>query len=54
VIFEDRGITYVISPDLFEKAKPIRVDFVVSKRGAGLKIMSEWKDPSGCSPTCGC
>ncbi|MBN1545980.1 MAG: hypothetical protein JW902_04900 [Syntrophaceae bacterium] len=54
VTFEDRGITYVISPDLFEKAKPIRVDFVESARGSGLKIFSELKDIGGCGPSCGC
>ena len=51
--FHDRGITYVIGKDLFDKARPIRVDFETSARGSGLKIWSELKDAGGCGPTCG-
>jgi len=54
VIFKDRGITYVISKDLYEKSRPIRVDFEISARGSGLKISSELKDAGGCGSTCGC
>jgi Fe-S cluster assembly iron-binding protein IscA len=54
LIFDDRGITYVISKDLFEKAKPILVDFAISRRGSGLKITSELKPGDSCSPSCGC
>ena len=54
VIFRDRNLTYVISKDLFEKAKPILVDFVTSSRGSGLKIISELKVDETCRSTCGC
>ena len=52
--FHDRGITYVIGKDLFEKARPIRVDFETSARGSGLKILSKLKETGSCGPTCGC
>jgi len=54
LIFHDRDITYVISKDLFAKAKPILVDFVTSTRGSGLKITSELKADENCGPSCGC
>ena len=54
LIFHDRGITYVISKDLFEKAKPIIVDFATSTRGSGLKITSELKPSESGGPSCGC
>jgi len=54
VILHDRGITYVIHKDLFEKARPILVDFAASKRGAGLKITSALKPGEKCGPACGC
>jgi Fe-S cluster assembly iron-binding protein IscA len=54
LIFHDRDITYVISKDLFEKTKPIVVDFATSRRGAGLKITSALKPDDSCGPGCGC
>lgn len=54
MIFHDRGITLVMDRDLFEKAKPIRIDFIESPRGSGLKITSALKPGEGCGPTCGC
>jgi Fe-S cluster assembly iron-binding protein IscA len=54
LIFYDRDITYVIDKDLWEKAKPIVVDFTTSARGSGLKITSELKVDENCGPSCGC
>lgn len=54
MIFHNRKITYVISKDLFEKAKPILVDFATSTRGSGLKITPELKADENCGPSCGC
>lgn len=39
-VFEDDGITYVINKELFEQARPIRVDFITTHMGSKLSISS--------------
>jgi Fe-S cluster assembly iron-binding protein IscA len=51
-IFEDRGITYVIEKDLFEKVKPIAVEFITTPRGGGFKLNSSLKPPEGACGSC--
>lgn len=52
-IFDDRGLTYVIERDLYEKAKPIRVDYVDTPMGAGFNISSSMQFGRTCG-SCSC
>ena len=53
-VFEDRGITYLIEKALFEKVKPITVDFVTTPRGSGFKLTSSLSQESACGSSCSC
>jgi len=53
-IFEDRGVTYLVEKTLFEKVKPIVVDFVTTPRGSGFKLTSSLKQESACGSSCSC
>jgi Fe-S cluster assembly iron-binding protein IscA len=53
-IFEDRGITYLVEKDLFEKVKPIEIDFITTPRGSGFKLTSSLKQESACGSSCSC
>ena len=44
-IFEDRGVTYLVEKELFERIKPIAVEFIHSPRGGGFKLISSLKPP---------
>jgi Fe-S cluster assembly iron-binding protein IscA len=48
VTFTDQNITFAIDRDLFEKAKPIRVDFVESVNGSGFELTSSLPKAGGC------
>jgi Fe-S cluster assembly iron-binding protein IscA len=48
VKFTDQNITFSIDKDLFEKAKPIRVDFVESVNGSGFELTSSLPKGGGC------
>ena len=50
----DRGVTFAVEKDLFEKAKPIRIDFMESAGGSGFKITSSLATGEGCGSSCGC
>jgi iron-sulfur cluster assembly protein len=52
--FTHKGITFVIDRDLFERAKPIGIDFVESVGGSGFKITSSLATVDGCGSCCGC
>jgi iron-sulfur cluster assembly protein len=47
--FNEQGITFAIEKELFEKSKPIRVDFVESGGGAGFHVTSSMPE---CSEGC--
>jgi Fe-S cluster assembly iron-binding protein IscA len=49
-VFEEGGITYVINKQLFDRVKPIQVDFVETVLGSGYRISSNLKrtDDSCC------
>ena len=49
-VFEDRGVTYLVEKDLFEKVKPIAVEFITTPRGSGFKLTSSLSHGEG---TCG-
>lgn len=40
-VFTEKGVTFVIEKELFDRAKPISVDYVESILGSGYKIKSE-------------
>jgi len=52
-VFTQEGITYVIGKDLFERVKPIKVDYVNPPKGNGFLISSNLKAAKGCG-TCSC
>lgn len=57
-VFVDQGVTYVIEKKLFDKAKPITLDYVHSGFGSGYILNSEllkhWKGGvfGGCRNIC--
>lgn len=53
-IFEDRGITFLIEKTLFERVKPINVDFITTPRGSGFKLTSNLKEEGACGSSCSC
>ena len=53
--FDDRGIKFVIEDSLYERAKPIKVDYVSSEMGSGFDITSNLPvQPSSCCSSCSC
>lgn len=46
--FTDREINYIIEKDLFDKAKPIKIDFVESFTGSGFQLTSSLPAGGGC------
>jgi iron-sulfur cluster assembly protein len=55
-IFNEQGTKFVIEKDLFERAKPINVDFVDSPKGSGFKLTSNLTEAEGsqCGSSCSC
>ena len=53
-IFDDRDITYVIEKELYEKTKPVKVDYVESFMGAGFNISSGLTMGAMCGSSCSC
>ncbi|MCD6294160.1 MAG: iron-sulfur cluster assembly accessory protein [Deltaproteobacteria bacterium] len=52
--FDDRGIKYVVESSLYDRIKPIKVDYVTSAMGAGFNIMGNMPvQPSSCGSSCG-
>ena len=52
-IFKDNGISYLIEKDLYEKVKPINVDFIESAMGSGFSITSAMSRENSCG-SCSC
>jgi len=53
--FDDRGLKFVIENSLYDKVKPITVDYVTSAMGSGFNIMSNMPvQPSSCGSSCSC
>jgi iron-sulfur cluster assembly protein len=40
-VFTEKGVTFLIEKELFDRAKPISIDYVESTLGAGFKLKSE-------------
>ena len=51
-VMKENGITYLINKELFEKAKPINVDFVDSAMGSGFSLSSNLNFGGGCGTSC--
>jgi Fe-S cluster assembly iron-binding protein IscA len=51
MVFTERGITYLVSKELYESVKPIRVDYVESPMGPGFHIASNLGKACG---SCSC
>jgi iron-sulfur cluster assembly protein len=51
-VFEDRGVTYLVEKELFEKVKPIAVEFITSPRGGGFKLTSSLSQQEGACGSC--
>ena len=45
MVFTEKGVTFVVSKELFERVKPLRVDFVDSLMGSGFQISSNLTHP---------
>ncbi|MFO7985522.1 MAG: hypothetical protein R6U38_06625 [Desulfatiglandaceae bacterium] len=53
-IFNEQGLTYVVEKDLYERIKPIKVDYVNSPMGAGFSIGSNLQMGASCGGSCSC
>ena len=53
-ILEEQGVTYLVEKVLFEKVKPIEIDFVTTPRGSGFKLTSGLSQESACGSSCSC
>ena len=53
-LFEDRGVTYLVEKDLFEKVKPIAVEFITTPRGGGFKLTSSLSQEGACGSCTSC
>jgi Fe-S cluster assembly iron-binding protein IscA len=51
--FQERGITFLITTDLFEQIKPVYVDFIEDERGSGFQVTSSLA-PGDCCGSCSC
>ena len=51
-MFKEDGITFIIDDQLFEEAKPVKIDYIDSAMGAGFSITSNLSYGAACS-TCG-
>jgi Fe-S cluster assembly iron-binding protein IscA len=49
VIFDVKGLTYVIEKELFERVSPIKVDYVDRPGGGGFSISSGMDGNEACS-----
>ena len=52
-IFTEQGITFMVNKDLFERVKPIKIDFVDGPMGSGFQISSSLKEDRSCG-SCSC
>jgi Fe-S cluster assembly iron-binding protein IscA len=50
----DQGIKFLVEKTLFEKVKPITVDFITTPMGAGFRLTSNLSQESACGSSCSC
>lgn len=53
-VFDDRELTYVIDKELFDRVKPIKVNYINSPMGSGFNIASSLEQGASCAPSCSC
>ena len=53
-IIKDNGMTYLINKELFEKVKPISIDFIESAMDSGFSISSSMQAGGACGSSCSC
>ena len=53
-VFTDREVTYVMDKTLFDRVKPVAVDYVSTPRGSGFKLSSNMDAGAGCGTSCSC
>jgi Fe-S cluster assembly iron-binding protein IscA len=53
VVFDEKGITFVIDKDLFQRVSPIKVDYVDTPMGSGLSVSSRTEGSDSCG-SCSC
>ena len=51
-VIKENKINYLINKELFEKAKPISVDFIESAMGSGFSLSSALQTGGGCGSSC--
>jgi len=51
--FQEQGITFLITKDLFEQIKPVYVDFIETAQGSGFRVTSAL-DSDECCGSCSC
>jgi iron-sulfur cluster assembly protein len=52
--FDDRGITFVVEKEIYEKIKPVTIDYVTSQTGEGFQISSSLPKPDNACGSCSC
>jgi len=52
-VFTEDGITYMVNKSLYERVKPIKVDFVDTSMGAGFAVSSGMDKEKSCG-SCSC
>ena len=53
VSFDDRGLTFVVEEEFYNKVKPIKVDYTETPMGAGFNISANMeKSESTCGSSC--
>ncbi len=50
-VFTEGGITYVVEKSLYERVKPIKIDFVDTEMGSGFRLSSNLAKSCG---SCSC
>jgi iron-sulfur cluster assembly protein len=55
-VFDEKGTKFVIEKDIFNQAKPIKVDFIDTPQSSGFKLTSGLAPAAGgsCGSGCSC
>jgi iron-sulfur cluster assembly protein len=53
-VFDDRGLKYLVDKNLYNSAKPIKVDYITSAMGSGFSISSNMQMGQSCGSSCSC
>ncbi len=51
--FQEQGITFLMSKELYEQAKPVYVDYIQTESGSGFHVSSAL-DSGDCCGSCSC